>query len=124
MSSAVGRNHASDDHDKEHGDDRDAPALRAERHSTLPLKTPRGGARRTIREPQPAFAHSSTMRRPTGAHRCHAYEPSCDLQRAPRCGGAASLPSVRKRCILLVTDWDEEDIVAAARRLGTTITFG
>ena len=25
-----------------------------------------------------------------------AYEPSCDLQRAPRCGGAASLPSVRK----------------------------
>ena len=28
-----------------------------------------------------------------------AYEPSCDLQRAPRCGGAASLPSVRKRGI-------------------------
>ena len=27
-----------------------------------------------------------------------AYEPSCDLQRAPRCGGAASLPSVRKLC--------------------------
>ena len=29
-----------------------------------------------------------------------ACETSCDLQRAPRCGGAASLPSVRKRCIL------------------------
>ena len=56
-----------------HEDDRDAPASRPERHLTLPLKTPRGGLRRTIREPQPAFAHSSTMRRSAGASRCHTY---------------------------------------------------
>ena len=57
-----------------HEDDRDAPASRPERHLTLPLKTPPGGGRvEPVREPQPAFAHSSTMRRPAGASRCHTY---------------------------------------------------
>ena len=65
-----GANDAKSHTNVKHGDDRDAS--RPERHSTLPFKTP-WGARRTIREPQPAFAHSSTMRRPAGASRCHTY---------------------------------------------------
>ena len=49
-------------------------ASRPERHLSMPLKTPPGGGRvEPVREPQPAFAHSSTMRRSAGASRCHTY---------------------------------------------------